>query len=59
MLILSVIQKVLKVIKVPTEKILRLGTCFSYKVVYIDDKFGKPIVVYKGKNAAYEFTKTI
>ena len=32
---------------------------FAYKVVCIDDKFSKPIVVYRGKNAAYEFIKAI
>ena len=32
---------------------------FAYKVVYIDDKFSKPIVVFIGKNAAYEFIKAI
>ena len=28
---------------------------FSYKVVCIDDRFTKPIVVFRGKNAGYEF----
>ena len=32
---------------------------FAYKIVCIDDKFSKPIVVYKGENAAYEFIKAI
>ena len=32
---------------------------FAYKVVCVDDKFTKPIVVYRGENAAYEFTKAI
>ena len=32
---------------------------FAYKVVCIDDKFTKPIVVYRDKNAAYEFIKAI
>ena len=32
---------------------------FTYKIVCIDDKFGKPIVVYRGENAAYEFIKAI
>ena len=32
---------------------------FAYKVVCIDDKFSKPIVVYRGKNAAYEFIKAM
>ena len=32
---------------------------FAYKVVCIDDKFSKPTVVYRGKNATYEFIKAI
>ena len=32
---------------------------FAYKTVCIDDKFSKPIVVYGGENAAYEFIKAI
>ena len=32
---------------------------FAYKVVCIDDKFTKPIIVYRGENAAYEFIRTI
>ena len=32
---------------------------FSYKIVCIDYRFIKPIVVYRGKNAAYEFIKSI
>ena len=32
---------------------------FAYKVVCIDDRFGKPIVVFRGENAAYEFIKAI
>ena len=30
---------------------------FAYKVVCIDDRFSKPIVVFRGENAAYEFIK--
>ena len=30
---------------------------FAYKVVWIDDRFTKPIVVFRGENAAYEFIK--
>ena len=30
-----------------------------FKVVCIDDRFSKPVVVYWGKNAAYEFIKAI
>ena len=32
---------------------------FAHKIVCIDDKFSKAIVVYRGKNAAYEFIKAI
>ena len=32
---------------------------FAYKVVCIDNRFTKPIIVYRGENAAYEFIKTI
>ena len=36
-----------------------LRCSFAYKVVYIDDRFTQPIVVYRGENAAYEFIKAI
>ena len=32
---------------------------YACKIVCIDDRFSKPIVVYKGENAAYEFIKAI
>ena len=32
---------------------------FAYRVVCVDDKFSKPIVVYRGKNAVYKFIDTI
>ena len=32
---------------------------FAYKLVCVDDEFTKPIVVFRGKNAAYEFIKAI
>ena len=32
---------------------------YAYKVVCIDDRFSKSIVVFRGKNAAYEFIKSI
>ena len=31
----------------------------EYETVCIDDRFSKPIVVYRGENAAYEFIKAI
>ena len=30
---------------------------FAYKVACIDNRFSKPIVAFRGKNAAYEFIK--
>ena len=30
---------------------------FAYKLVCVDDEFTKSIVVFKGENAAYEFTE--
>ena len=32
---------------------------FAYKVVYIDNKFSKKVVLYKGKNAAYRLLEAI
>ena len=32
---------------------------FAYKIVCVDDRFTKPIVVYRGKNAAYKFINLI
>ena len=32
---------------------------FAYKVVCIDNRLTKPIVVYRGENAVYEFIKSI
>ena len=32
---------------------------YAYKIVCIDDRFSKLIVVYRGENAAYEFIKAI
>ena len=32
---------------------------YAYKVVCIDDKYSKSIVVYRGVNAAYEFIRSI
>ena len=32
---------------------------FAYKIVCIDNRFTKPTVIYRGKNAAYEFIKGI
>ena len=32
---------------------------FAYKVVCVDDKFSKPVVLYRGKNAINRFTEAI
>ena len=32
---------------------------FAYKLVCVDDKFSKPIVLYRDENAAYRFIKAI
>ena len=32
---------------------------FAYKLVCVDNKFSKKVVLYTGKNAAYKFTKAI
>ena len=51
----------LKAAKVLTQKKYQdhVPCSFAYKVVCIDDRFTKPIVVYRGENAAYEFIKAI
>ena len=33
--------------------------CFAYKVVFINNRFRKQVVVYRGENAAYKFIKAI
>ena len=46
--------------KVLTQKYQDHIPCsFAYKLVCVDDKFTKPIVVFRGENAAYEFIKAI
>ena len=32
---------------------------FAYKVVCVDNKFSKDVVMYRGKNAAYKFIEAI
>ena len=36
-----------------------VSCCYAFKVVCIDNRFSKPILVYRGENTAYEFIKTI
>ena len=46
--------------KVLTQKYQDHIPCsFAYKLVCVDDKFSKSIVVFRGENAAYEFIKAI
>ena len=42
-----------------TKKYDHVPCSFANKVVCIEDKFSKPIVIYRGKNAAYEIIKAI
>ena len=43
-----------------TEKYQDHITCkFAYNVVCIDDKFSKPVVLYRGKNAVYRFIEAV
>ena len=50
----------LKVMKVLTQKYQDHVPCsFTYKLICVDDKFTKPILVFRGENAAYRFTETI
>ena len=51
----------LKAMKIPTQKNIKTTSLvvFLFKVVCIDDKFSKLIVVFRGENAAYEFIKAI
>ena len=32
---------------------------FAYKLICVDDKFTKPVVVFRDENAAYKFIKAI
>ena len=51
----------MNVMKVLTQKKYHehVSCSYAYKVVCIDDKYSKSIVVYRGVNAAYEFIKSI
>ena len=58
MLIQSVIQKALKAVNLLTKKNHDHIPCsFGYKLVCIDDRFSKSIVVFRGENDAYKFIK--
>ena len=61
MLILSVTYRVLRVMKVLTQKKYQdhiLCSC-TYKLACVDEKFTKPIVVFRSKNAAFTFREAI
>ena len=36
-----------------------ISCSFAYKLVCVDDKFSKPIILYRGENAAYKFIEAI
>ena len=67
MLVLNVFLKRLKVIIfsvieiVHTQKNIKdhIPYSFAYKVVYIDNKFSKKVVLYRGKNAVDKFINSI
>ena len=42
-----------------TKKYDHAPCSYAFKVVCIDDRFSKPVVVYGGENVAYEFIKAI
>ena len=42
-----------------TKKYDHIPCSYAYKIVCIDDRFSKLIVIYRGENAAYEFIKAI
>ena len=49
-----------KALKLLTQKYQDHVPCsFACKVVYIDNRFSKRLVVFRGENAAYEFIKAI
>ena len=47
--------------KVLTQKNIKITILwsFAYKLVCVDDEFTKQIVVFRGRNAGYEFVKAI
>ena len=36
-----------------------MSCSFAYKLVCLDNKFSKPVILYRGENAAYRFIGTI
>ena len=51
----------LKVMRVLIQKNYQnhIPCSFTYKLVCVDGEFSKPIVVFRGENAAYEFIEAI
>ena len=50
----------LKFMKILMQKNIDHDPCsYAYKVVCINDRFSKSIVLFRGKNAAYDFIKAI
>ena len=51
----------LKVIKLLTQGKYQdhIPCSFAYKLICFDDKYTKPIVVFRGGNAAYKFIEAI
>ena len=60
MLILKVMRKELwLVIKITLKNIKYIFLAVFYKVASVDDKFSKPVVLYRGKNAINRFMEAI
>ena len=36
-----------------------IPSSFAYKIVFVDDRFSKPIIIYRDENVAYKFIKAI
>ena len=51
----------LKVIKVLAQNSIKdhVPCSFTYTLVCVDDRFTKPLVLYRGENAAYKFIEAI
>ena len=59
MLILSVVEKKLNEGSYTEKYQDHISCSFAYKFVFIDDRFTKPTIIYRGENAAFEFIKAI
>ena len=47
--------------KVLTQKNIKITflVVFAYKLICVDDRFSKPIIVFRGENGAFKFIKAI